>query len=64
MSALVQQGVVAMLVLGAAVYIGRQAWRAIRPARVTVGAGTGDAGCGTGCGCSAADGPQRAPARR
>jgi hypothetical protein len=64
MSALVQQGVVLVLVLGAFLYVGRRAWRAIRGARVTAGSGTGDAGCGSGCGCSAAEGPRRAPARR
>ncbi len=64
MSAFVQQGVVAILVLGAAFFIGRRLLGALRGARGTVGSGTGDAGCGSGCGCATADGPRRAPARR
>ncbi len=64
MSALMQQGVVAVLVLGALLYVGRRAWGVLRRSRVTAGPGTGDAGCGSGCGCATADGPRRAPARR
>jgi hypothetical protein len=42
---MVQTLIVALLVLAAAVYVGRRAWRTLRPAR---GA---DAGCAHGCGC-------------
>ena len=38
--------IVLLVVLGAAAYIGRRAWRTVRAAR-----GGDDAGCGAGCGC-------------
>ena len=45
--ALVQTLLVALLVLGAAAYLGRRAWRAVAAARRPAGG----AACGSGCGC-------------
>jgi hypothetical protein len=45
--------IVLLLVLAAAAYLGRLAWRALRPKT--------DPGCGTGCGCST---PVPGPAKR
>lgn len=39
-----------LLVLGAVAYVGRRAWRTLRPA-VRSSSGGGDDGCGSGCGC-------------
>ena len=47
MSAGVQTLIVALIVLAAAVYVGRRLWRTLRPAR---GADAGG-GCAHGCGC-------------
>ena len=49
---MVQTVIVVLVVLTAAVYVGRRAWRTLRPAR--------DAGCAHGCGCgdASADGEQ------
>ena len=44
--ALVQTLLVALLVLGAAAYLGRRAWRAMAAARRPAGG----AACGSGCG--------------
>lgn len=46
-----QTVIVIALVLLAALYLGRMAWRALRPAK--------DAGCGSGCGCGPASAPRR-----
>ena len=43
MGAAVQTLVVALLVLAAAAYVARRAWRTLRPRK--------DAGCASGCGC-------------
>lgn len=43
MSAFVQTIVVALAVLVAAVYVGRRAWRTLRPRKA--------GGCESGCGC-------------
>ena len=45
--ALVQTLLVALLVLGAAAYLGRRAWRSVAAARRPAGG----AACGSGCGC-------------
>jgi hypothetical protein len=47
--------VVVLLVLVAAVYLGRAAWRALRPKT--------EPGCGSGCGCDSA-GSSLHPRRR
>ena len=46
MTPLMQTILVALIVLGAAVYVGRKTWRAMRP--------KADAGCASDCGCSTA----------
>jgi hypothetical protein len=43
MTPVLQTVIVALLVVAAAAYVGRRAWRTLRPA--------GKAGCGAGCGC-------------
>jgi hypothetical protein len=46
MSAAVQTLVVVLVVLAALAYVGRLAWRTLRPPK--------DAGCASGCGCESA----------
>ena len=50
-----QTAIVALIVLGAAAYLGRTVWRAVSSARR---AKAGD--CATGCGCAATPRPERA----
>jgi len=46
----VQTLLVALVVLLAAGYVGRRAWRTLRPA-VRPSSGDGGGSCGSGCGC-------------
>lgn len=48
MSSTIQTLIIAVLVLAALGYVGRRAWRTLRPSK--------QAGCGDGCGCGDAAG--------
>ncbi|HSU13928.1 MAG TPA: hypothetical protein VLK66_07520 [Longimicrobium sp.] len=49
-SQLLQTFIVGLIVLAAAFFIGRRAWRTVSAARAPKG-GSGGTGCGSDCGC-------------